>query len=695
MFSCFIFPASWLPVFQVRPLHPSGPSPASSPSFQLKLTYDVAGVTFLALGNGAPDVFSSIAAFSSSDPSVVLVGVCEILGAAVFVTSIVVGAVALLHPATVRPQAFARDIFFQVLANILLTASALYGRVTWGLGLVYIALYATYVLVVLYLDRARKRAMAASSLFLNVNGDEGRECGASLEGGAGASGVTSAFWFTPSDISEFHRATETASVHKLTHDFLLLEEDEVSSESESEGEEEGGEAPRMEEGQEERSERKRRRNQNLEAGRHPFTHSLISEYFIDEGGSEARACLDGKDLLASSPPSAPTSEEGRSRQPLSSRTTPSPSSRHSPHSRSSGKTADVSSSTKRSFAPFSTALGKEEAYRVSAPSLNENSLPLASTSPSTGQKVRVFRPPCSPSFPVHRHRRHNSVWDNMYWHQWRLRRALLREVHASQFLVQSLPKKVFSLLHFPFLLARNLTIPLVEEEAWSRRYASLCAVFAPLFLLQASGNLTATVGQGAFPVPLIVLAVGVAGAIFIRQTTHVSRPPTAHPYVLALAVTGFVMCSAWIYAIAAELVAVVTALGTLLSLPPSLLGLTLLAWGNSAGDLIANMAVARAGLGDMAIAGCFAGPTFNLLMGLGCSFLWKVFRTGPFSLNFDDSAYISLSFLYLALGTNLVVGYCSGFRVGKGLAWPLIILYVTYTLLQVLLIGKGLRKGDA
>lgn len=115
-----------------------------------------------------------------------LVGVCELLGASVFVTTVVVGAVALLHPASVRPQvrppilllpptksqwtpplnpntptkqqAFARDILFQVLANLLLTASALFGRVTAGVALSYLGLYTIYVLVVLYLDRAQRRA---------------------------------------------------------------------------------------------------------------------------------------------------------------------------------------------------------------------------------------------------------------------------------------------------------------------------------------------------------------------------------------------------------------------------------------------------------------------------------------------------------------------------------------------------------
>jgi len=283
----------------------------------------------------------------------------------------------------------------------------------------------------------------------------------------------------------------------------------------------------------------------------------------------------------------------------------------------------------------------------------------------------------------------------MYWHQWRLRRRLLREFHASEFLHKSLPAKLLALVELPLILARNVTVPLVEEEAWSRLNASLCPVFAPLFVLAAFGQLGAVFPGTALPVWVPVELAGAALAAAVRLTTHDSRPPASFAYAMALAAGGFVMCSAWIYAIATELVAVVTALGKLWGIPSSLLGLTLLAWGNSAGDLITNIAVARAGLSDMAVAGCFAGPTFNLLVGLGCSFLWKVLLSGPFTLHFDQRAYISLSFLYLGLGLNLGIGYFSRFQLGRSLALPLLALYAACTLLQVTLIGLGLSSPDA
>lgn len=42
-----------------------------------------------------------------------------------------------------------------------------------------------------------------------------------------------------------------------------------------------------------------------------------------------------------------------------------------------------------------------------------------------------------------------------------------------------------------------------------------------------------------------------------------------------------------------------------------------LAWGNSVGDLVADVVIAKSGQPKTAVAGCYAGPLFNMLIGLG------------------------------------------------------------------------------
>ncbi|KAG7280893.1 hypothetical protein CRUP_009179 [Coryphaenoides rupestris] len=86
----------------------------SAISTTLRLTHNVAGVTFLAFGNGAPDVFSAMAAFSHPHTAGLAIG--ALFGAGIFVTTVVAGSVSLVKPFAVASRPFLRDIIFYMAA---------------------------------------------------------------------------------------------------------------------------------------------------------------------------------------------------------------------------------------------------------------------------------------------------------------------------------------------------------------------------------------------------------------------------------------------------------------------------------------------------------------------------------------------------------------------------------------------------
>lgn len=94
----------------------------------------------------------------------------------------------------------------------------------------------------------------------------------------------------------------------------------------------------------------------------------------------------------------------------------------------------------------------------------------------------------------------------------------------------------------PTVLARNLTIPKADPEDWSRFFAVMNPVFAPLISMVILRCMVssciincicildqdATVGPHNFPVIVIVLIVGVCCSLVVLVTTENRRPPRYH-----------------------------------------------------------------------------------------------------------------------------------------------------------------------
>jgi sodium/potassium/calcium exchanger 6 len=116
----------------------------------------------------------------------------------------------------------------------------------------------------------------------------------------------------------------------------------------------------------------------------------------------------------------------------------------------------------------------------------------------------------------------------------------------------------------------------------------------------------------------------------------------------------------------------------------SVLGVSVLAWGNSIGDLVSNTSIARDGFPTMAFAGCFAGPMFNLLVGIGLALTIAIVSRGPVSMGEPSSlVYVGFVFLFASLLLNLGLAAFDGFRYRPRLCYTLYILYASFVMISI------------
>ncbi|CAF4262409.1 unnamed protein product [Rotaria sp. Silwood2] len=173
---------------------------------------------------------------------------------------------------------------------------------------------------------------------------------------------------------------------------------------------------------------------------------------------------------------------------------------------------------------------------------------------------------------------------------------------------RSIFNKIFSIIKSPIILILHLTIPLVDYDKpknnWNKFLNSFHLLSSPLVMSFLTKLGFIKIGN-VFPVWAVVAIVG---AIFFITSLILTQHHTKPKYHSGYAFLGFVVSMVWIYSVAHEIVNLLTTFGVVFGISNTILGLTLLAWGNSLGDCVSNIVSARQGYPNMGISACYGAP---------------------------------------------------------------------------------------
>lgn len=248
-------------------------------------------------------------------------------------------------------------------------------------------------------------------------------------------------------------------------------------------------------------------------------------------------------------------------------------------------------------------------------------------------------------------------------------------------------KRIFIIISTIIYFPVYISIP--GSEVWNRYQVVLVPVTSIPVIFLAFDLFGKTVN--GFPLVVIVMLCMIVFSVIIFFTTEWDKPPVYKYVFLPLC---FGLSVAWIYITANELVSVLKTFGILFNISHGIMGSTVLAWGNSIGDMVSNIAITRKGIPTMAMSASYGGPIFNLLVGLGLAMLIKNIKTypNPFPVIPDQHFFATSGFLFFCLYATLFMVLLRKFKVYRSYGIFLLILYVSFTIIIILIEAKVIWK---
>ena len=191
-----------------------------------------------------------------------------------------------------------------------------------------------------------------------------------------------------------------------------------------------------------------------------------------------------------------------------------------------------------------------------------------------------------------------------------------------------------SYLTIPIRAAMAMTMPVIRAGVLEKQYVLALGFLAPLFFLSVPGNeFFSSLTDDDATAMLYNLAASAACFIIVAAILAVkykTTSPSASGEFISM--FTFIQSICWMHLCSNELVMATDALARIVGADEEVLGVSVISWGDSIGDLVSCYAVSRAGQVTMAVVACFAGPVFNLLIGLASAiaFLVSVLGDLPF-----------------------------------------------------------------